>query len=85
VNARFVSGSFFPLLGVNPILGRTFTPAEGRGGAARSRPSARLWRRKFSASPERPGPEPHPRWQNFTVIGVIPSSFHLRLPSFREA
>jgi predicted permease len=85
VNAEFVSGSFFPLLGVNPILGRTFTPAEEQGGAAPvALISEGLWQRKFSASPSVLGQNLTLDGRDFTVIGVIPSSFHLRLPSFRE-
>ena len=85
VNAEFVSGSFFPLLGVNPILGRTFTPAEEQGGAAPvALISEGLWQRKFSASPNALGQNLTLDGSDFTVIGVIPSSFHLRLPSFRE-
>ncbi len=85
VNAEFVSGSFFPLLGVNPILGRTFTPAEEQGGAAPvALISEGLWQRKFSASPNVLGQNLTLDGRDFTVIGVIPSSFHLRLPSFRE-
>jgi predicted permease len=85
VNAEFVSGSFFPLLGVNPILGRTFTPAEEQGGAAPvALISEGLWQRKFSASPNVLGQNLTLDGKDFTVIGVIPSSFHLRLPSFRE-
>ncbi len=33
VQARRVSATFFPILGVNPILGRNFTPEEDRRGA----------------------------------------------------
>ena len=85
VNAEFVSGSFFPLLGINPILGRTFTPAEEQGGAAPvALISQGLWQRKFSASPNVLGQNITLDGRDFTVIGVIPSSFHLRLPSFRE-
>ncbi len=51
VNAEFVTADFFPLLGVNPILGRTFTQSEelpGAGPAALI--SEGLWRRKFDAA-----------------------------------
>jgi predicted permease len=85
VNAEFVSGSFFPLLGVNPILGRTFTSTEEQGGAAPvALISEGLWQRKFSASQNVLGQNITLDGRDFTIIGVIPSSFHLRLPSFRE-
>jgi predicted permease len=85
VNAEFISGSFFQLLGINPILGRTFTPAEEQGGAAPvALISQGLWQRKFSASPDVLGQNITLDGRDFTIIGVMPSSFHLRLPSFRE-
>src|SRR5271169_6424330 len=33
VNAEFISSDFFPLLGVKPVLGRTFAPGEDQVGA----------------------------------------------------
>jgi predicted permease len=85
VQAEFVSGSFFPLLDVNPILGRTFTPAEEQGGAAPvALISKGLWQRKFGSSPNVLGQNITLDGRAFTIVGVIPSSFHLRLPSFRE-
>ena len=85
VQAEFVSGTFFPLLGVNPILGRTFTPAEEQGGAAPvALISEGLWQRKFGSSPAVLGQSMTLDGRDFTIIGVIPASFHLRLPSFRE-
>jgi predicted permease len=86
VNSEFVSGSFFPLLGINPILGRTFTPAEEQGGAAPvALISEGLWQRKFSSSPNVLGQHMTLDGRDFTVVGIIPASFHLRLPSFRES
>jgi predicted permease len=84
VNGEFVSGSFFPLLGVNPILGRTFSPAEEQAGAA---PvvviSEGLWRRKFSSSPNVLGQNITLNGRAFTIIGVIPVSLHLRVVGFQ--
>ena len=60
VGGEFVSRDFFPLLGVNPLLGRTFTAAEEQAGAG---PvvliSERLWRQKFDAARERAGSGSH--------------------------
>jgi predicted permease len=85
VNAEFVSRSFFPLLGVNPILGRAFTPVEEQGGAAPvALISEGLWRRKFNSAQNVLGQNITLDGRDFTIVGVIPASFHLRLPSFRE-
>jgi predicted permease len=83
VNGDFVSGSFFPLLGVNPILGRNFTPAEEQVGATPvALISENLWRRKFSSSPNVLGQNITLNGRDFTIIGVIPASVRLRVAGF---
>ena len=37
VNGEFVTSDYFSMLGVKPLLGRTFAPGEDEIGAARSR------------------------------------------------
>jgi predicted permease len=85
VKAEFVTADFFPLLGVNPILGRTFTQAEEQPGAG---PvvliSEGLWRRKFGAASDVPGKSLTLDGKNFTIVGVIPAGFRLLTPSFHE-
>lgn len=85
VNAEFVTRNFFSLLGVSPILGRTFTPEEEQPGAAPvALISEGLWRRKLDASPKVLGQSITLDGKSYTIIGVVPASFRLRLPSFRE-
>jgi len=85
VQAEFVSADFFPLLGVHPILGRTFTPAEEQAGAGPvALISERLWRQKFAAAADVLGQTVTLDGRDYTIVGVIPASFHLRLPFFRE-
>ncbi len=48
-----VSASLFPLLGVKPIMGRTFLPEEDRfGGNPVVLVREGLWRRRFGADPD---------------------------------
>jgi predicted permease len=69
---------------VNPILGRTFTPAEEQAGAVPvALISEGLWRRKFSASPNVLGQNITLNGRVFTIIGVIPVGLHLRVLGFR--
>jgi predicted permease len=86
VNAEFTSSDFFPLLGVKPVLGRTFAEGEDKVGAG---PvvliSAGFWQRKFSGAPDVLGKSLTLNDKNYTVIGVIPGSFHLVAPSFRDS
>jgi len=76
VQTVMVANNFFHVLGVNPILGRTFTPAEHQKGAA---PVALLtysfWQSEFGGDPLILG-----RTVNFdnkavSIIGVLPQSF----------
>ena len=73
---QFVSASFFPILGVQPALGRSFTAEEDRPGAHVVVISDRLWKRRFGADPgilSRPillQGEPN------TVVGVMPPGFY---------
>jgi predicted permease len=85
VNAEFITRNFFSLLGASPILGRTFTLEEEEPGAAPvALISEGLWRRKFNASPSILGQSMTLDGRDYTIVGVIPANFRLRLPSFRE-
>jgi len=86
VNTELISSDFFSLLGVKPVLGRTFNTGEDEVGAA---PlvliSEGLWQRKFSATPDVLGKSLTLNGKGYTIIGVIPSTFHLVAPSFRDS
>src|SRR5271166_164437 len=85
VQGEFITSDFFPLLDVKPILGRNFTAAEDRiGGAPVALVSAGFWERKLSSSPDVLGKTLTLDGKNYTILGVIPASFHLQIPSFRE-
>jgi predicted permease len=85
VNANFISSDFFGLLGVYPLKGREFSEAEELTGAAPvALISEGLWRRKFNAEPGVLGQSVTLDGKGFTVVGVIPSSFHLRVPGFSD-
>jgi predicted permease len=74
---EMVSATFFPVLGVKPALGRTFLPEEDQVGA---RPvvliSAGLWKRKFGSAPDAVGKTLTLSGAGYTVVGVIPATFH---------
>jgi predicted permease len=84
VDAMLLSSGFFEQLGVNPILGRTFTEDEERVGAAPTvMLAAAFWKRKFDASPDVLGRALTLDGKDFTIIGVVPASFDL-LGAFRS-
>ena len=85
VNAEFISGDFFRVLGVQPILGRTFTAEEEQAGAGPvALISEGLWRRKLDSDPNILSRIITLDGRDYTVVGVIPAGFHLRLPAFQE-
>jgi putative ABC transport system permease protein len=71
-----VSAPAWPLLGVPAMLGRTFTDAEDRPGAA---PvcviGASLWHQKLDSDPNIVGKELTLDGKSYTVVGVMPSRF----------
>jgi len=86
VRAQRVSANFFPILGVNPILGRNFTSEEDRRGASPTALiSEGLWKRKFGSGRNVIGKRLIVAGQSRTIIGVIPASFRLHVFNFRTA
>ena len=75
---ELVTGNYFALLGIRPILGRTFTPEES-GDAQGAYPvvviSERLWRRRFNADPGIIGSALRVNRQQLTIVGVTPAVF----------
>lgn len=68
--------SVFKLLGVSPLLGRTFTEDEGKqGGPQVVLLSEGLWRQAFNADPEVVGKTARVNGKPRTIVGVMPSSF----------
>jgi predicted permease len=76
VRARFITSDFFGVLGVNPIVGRTFAPGEddiGRSPIVMI--SEGLWKRKFNASSDVLGKNINLDGTGYTIVGVTPASF----------
>jgi putative ABC transport system permease protein len=75
-----VSPAFFPMLGVTPLFGRTFTEDDARRGAVVVL-SEELWRRRFAADPAIVGRQihidgrPHDVGVSHEVLGVVPATF----------
>ncbi len=71
-----VSASFFQLLGLNPIRGRSFLPAEDAPGSERvAMLSYALWQRVFGADEGLVGRQIKLDDKLFTVIGILPPEF----------
>jgi putative ABC transport system permease protein len=72
-HAASVSRDFFTILGVQPMLGRTFVPEETReGGAPAVIVSSAFWHRALEASPAALGTTLKFDDRSFRVVGVMP-------------
>jgi predicted permease len=70
-----VSANLFPLLGVNPLIGRPFTPEEETNREPVVVISSRFWRRKFGGSASIIGKQIEVDRKKATVLGVMPDGF----------
>ena len=76
VDGAAVSPGLFELLGVEPLLGRTFSAGEDQLGQERViLLSYGLWQRRFNADASIVGKAIDVNGRNFTVVGVMPSHF----------
>jgi predicted permease len=86
VPVEMVSASFFPLLGVRPVLGRTFDTNEDQLGAAPvALISESFWQRKFGSSPEALQRTLMLSGTSYAIVGVIPASFQFDARNFRRS
>ena len=75
VHGLRVSSSVFPMLGIPPQLGRTFTAEEDAPGPNVVVLSDSLWRRRLGARQDAIGQMVRLNGQPYEVIGVMPPSF----------
>ena len=71
-----VIGNFFEVLGVQPAMGRLFTPDEARAGPHSIALLANAyWRRQFASDPAIVGKAIELNGTPITIVGVLPDSF----------
>lgn len=71
-----VSQNFFPLLGVQPVIGRQFSDEECKwNGPKAALLTYGLWERRFGSNPEVVGKAIRLDDTSVTVVGVMPKSF----------
>ncbi|HJQ32445.1 MAG TPA: ABC transporter permease [Pyrinomonadaceae bacterium] len=74
---ELVTGNYFDVMGVKPLLGRTFLPEEDR--TPNTHPVTvighTLWQRRFGADPSIVNKTVYLNGQPYTVVGVMPESF----------
>ena len=76
VSAGLVSDNYFSVLGVRPIVGRTFSPAENQTPGAHPVAviSESLWRRQFAGDRDLTSKKIWLNNASYTVVGVVPES-----------
>ncbi|HEV2837042.1 MAG TPA: ABC transporter permease, partial [Pyrinomonadaceae bacterium] len=74
---QVVSASYFDVVQVSPVLGRTFAPDEDKtaGGSPVLVVSHSLWQRRFNSDPNIVGKKLRLNNRAYEVIGVAPESF----------
>jgi hypothetical protein len=86
VPAEMVSASFFRLLAVQPILGRTFLATDDQLGATPvALISENFWQRKFGSSPAAIGQTLTLSGTSYVIIGVIPATFQYDARNFHRS
>jgi putative ABC transport system permease protein len=73
IPGQSITASFFDVLGVKPILGRTFLPADETTDPSVAVLSEGFWRRRFAADPALVGRDITLNGRPYTVIGIVPS------------
>jgi putative ABC transport system permease protein len=77
-----VTSRFFDVLGVRPIVGRTFRPSDEGPRPDVVVLSEGLWRSHFGADPTLVGRSARMGGRTWTVIGVVPAAFQFDIPGF---
>ena len=77
VYGQITSANFFSVLGIQPILGRTFLPEEDEqpGGHPVMVISEAFWKRHFAGDRDIVGRAVNVNRQSFTIVGVVPGPF----------
>ena len=75
ISEGYATASLFPLLGVRPLLGRTFTADEDKPNVNVALLSYKCWQTTFGADPHIVGNSIELNLQKYTVIGVLPQGF----------
>jgi putative ABC transport system permease protein len=80
VRAKEVTEGFFRVLGVSPMLGRTFTVAEDQPGGNRvAIISHALWQTRYGSDPGILGKKLTLNGKSYEVIGVLPARFRFSI------
>jgi hypothetical protein len=78
-----VTPEYFKIIGIPPLLGRTFLPAESQAGNSQVVIlSNDLWRERYGSDPKVIGEHVQVNGEPYTIVGVMPQRASLPLPTF---
>ena len=80
ITAARVSASIFPMLGIQPLLGRTYSAQEDTPGTHVAVLGYSLWQRRYAGRPNIIGQTIELDRNSYTVVGVMPKNFQFPLP-----
>jgi putative ABC transport system permease protein len=75
VGGAIVTSSFFTVMGVVPVHGRAFAPADDARGERVAVLSQAYWQARFGADPRAVGQTMVLNGERFTIVGVMPPGF----------
>jgi putative ABC transport system permease protein len=84
VTGERVNASLFSLLGIEPLLGRTFTTEEDQPGRRVAMLSYTLWQGQFGSNANIIGQTVSLNRQPYDIIGVLPKTFEFPLRGMRQ-
>ena len=79
INASRLTASIFPVLGVSPLMGRTFTQQEDEGSQQVAVVSYQMWRSRFHSDAQILGQKILLDRKPYEIIGVMPRDFEFPL------
>lgn len=80
IPAPRVTANFFSVLGVDPIIGRTFQPGEDTPGTPKVTVlTYGLWQRRFGGDPNVIGQVVTINGESHTIVGILPPSFQFAM------
>ncbi len=78
VTVARVTANYFTVLGVAPLMGRTFLPIDGQpGGENVALLTFNFWRNRFGSDPAILGKEIRLNERTYQVVGVLPEDFRM--------
>lgn len=81
VDAVNASATIFPMLGLKPLIGRTFTEQEDSAGSKVVVLSDRFWQGAFGGDPHTVGRSVELDGTAYRIIGVMPADFNFPFPA----